>query len=63
MDLVLFILFEKCCLTIRFFVLNTPKYLKDSFTGIFSITNSLQLCKDKIAHLVMFSLSPEALEN
>ena len=42
---------------------NIPKYLTEVFTGIFSIVESLDLCKDKISHLDMFSLRPEACEN
>ena len=40
-----------------------PKYLTESFTGIFSISLSSESNKHKISHLETFSFSPDAIEN
>ena len=63
--LVLLILGEKfkCCLTKCFFDRCIPKYLTQSFTGIFSISLSSESNKHKISHLETFSINPDAIEN
>lgn len=63
-DLLFFNLLEKfkCCLAVKSLVMNIPTYWTQVFTGMFSTAESLELCKDKVSHVDILSLRPEALE-